>query len=230
MTPRLPDRTVVLGHRGSSAHARENTIEAFRLAMAQGGAGVELDVRRTADDDLVLHHDPEIAGLGQIVGLSASELPDYVPTLSEALVLLSGAIVNVEIKNSPAEPDWDPHDGVAERVAQLVSGIPGIVVSSFNPATVVAVGDHAPDVARGLLLPPGTVIGDVLAEVAATGAWALHPHWSSIDESVVTQVHDAGLAIIAWTVDNADVIRTLASWGVDAVISNDVAAAVEALS
>ncbi|MEE9472681.1 MAG: glycerophosphodiester phosphodiesterase, partial [Acidimicrobiia bacterium] len=48
-----PGRFLILGHRGASAHARENTLEAFALAAEQGADGVELDVRRTADDALV---------------------------------------------------------------------------------------------------------------------------------------------------------------------------------
>ena len=49
-----PDAFLVFGHRGASAHARENSVAAFRLTATQGGDGVELDVRRTADGVLVV--------------------------------------------------------------------------------------------------------------------------------------------------------------------------------
>ena len=55
-------RPLVLAHRGASRAAAENTPEAFRLALALGADGVELDVRRAADGALVVHHDPVLNG------------------------------------------------------------------------------------------------------------------------------------------------------------------------
>src|SRR5512146_3337233 len=57
--PRVPGRPLVLGHRGASAEAPENTLAAFRLAMAQGADGVELDVWRCATGEVVVIHDEE---------------------------------------------------------------------------------------------------------------------------------------------------------------------------
>src|SRR5512142_2887541 len=58
-TPFLPGRTLVLGHRGASADAPENTLAAFRLAVAQGADGVELDVWRCASGEVVVIHDAD---------------------------------------------------------------------------------------------------------------------------------------------------------------------------
>ena len=52
--------TQVIGHRGASRAERENTLEAFHAAVAQGADGVELDVRRTADGALAVHHDAHL--------------------------------------------------------------------------------------------------------------------------------------------------------------------------
>ena len=71
---RADGRPLVLGHRGAPRAARENTVEAFRRAVELGADGVELDVRRTADDVLVVHHDPAVEGVGPIVGATAAEL------------------------------------------------------------------------------------------------------------------------------------------------------------
>ena len=76
---------LVLAHRGGEGPWRENTLAAFAGALAGGADGVELDVRRTADGRLVIHHDAEIEGVGAIHGLRAEELPDWVPGLDEAL-------------------------------------------------------------------------------------------------------------------------------------------------
>ena len=65
----------VLAHRGASKAARQNTIEAFRLAATMGSDGVELDVRRTADGLLVVHHDPYVAD-GRVIGdVQSVDLP-----------------------------------------------------------------------------------------------------------------------------------------------------------
>ena len=67
-------RPLVFGHRGASAAAPENTVEAFSKARALGADGVELDVRRSADGVLMVHHDAEIAGLGALVERSFAEV------------------------------------------------------------------------------------------------------------------------------------------------------------
>ena len=64
----------ILAHRGASARARENTVEAFRLASALGADGVELDVRRTADGALVVHHDPSVDGVGALYESTMADL------------------------------------------------------------------------------------------------------------------------------------------------------------
>ena len=56
-----PDEFLIFGHRGASAHAHENSVAAIRLTAAQGAHGVELDVRRTADGVLVVHHDAQLS-------------------------------------------------------------------------------------------------------------------------------------------------------------------------
>src|SRR4051794_26258624 len=106
----MADRPLVLGHRGAS-HARpENTLAAFAKAREFGADGVELDVRRSADGQLVVHHDPQVEGFGIIYEHDFATLrtarPD-VPTLAEALGACAGMIVNVEVKCLPWEPDAD---------------------------------------------------------------------------------------------------------------------------
>jgi glycerophosphoryl diester phosphodiesterase len=85
---RLDPATAPIGfaHRGASAHAPENTIEAFTLALRLGATGLETDAWLTADREVVLVHDGEIrTGLRKraIIGLARRALPSYVPTLAE---------------------------------------------------------------------------------------------------------------------------------------------------
>ena len=101
--------TLVVAHRGASAAALENTVEAFCRARDLGADWVELDVRRTADGVAVVHHDAHLPDGRRIGGLHAVDLPSHVPGLAEALEACDGMGVVVEIKNLPDDPDFD-HD------------------------------------------------------------------------------------------------------------------------
>ena len=134
-------RPLVLAHRGANRVAPENTVEAFARALALGADGVELDVHRTADAGLVVHHDAEAGGLGVLADRSLTEIREVLPaapTLEEALDVCSGALVNIEIKNLPGDADFDPGESAAGLVVALLAARghrDEVVVSSFNLAT-----------------------------------------------------------------------------------------------
>ena len=112
-------RPLIVAHRGASKAARENTLEAFRLARELGASMVELDVRRTRDGALVVHHDARIAER-PLIDHEAADLPSYIPTLAGALDACHGMDVNVEIKSDPSEPDYDASQRVAMEVVDLL--------------------------------------------------------------------------------------------------------------
>ena len=137
--------TDVIAHRGASRLAPENTTVAFRTAVSVGADGIELDARRTADGVIVVHHDARLADGRVIVDTPWRELPEHVPTLGAALDACAGAWVNVEIKNSPAEPDFDADDRVAvEVLATLAERGAGRWLISSLPS-----GDRRPLPLRG---------------------------------------------------------------------------------
>src|SRR5258708_2874221 len=106
-------RPLVLGHLG-------NTLDAFARSRAAGADGVELDVRRAADGTLAVHHDPIIEGVGKIRDLPGDQLPAHVPTLEQALRECAGLTINVEIKNLPVDPDYDPTEEIVGLVLAAV--------------------------------------------------------------------------------------------------------------
>lgn len=231
---RAPDRRLplVLGHRGASADAPENTLVAFDLAREQGADGVELDVRRCAEGDLVLHHDCALPD-GRVVARTArAELPASVPTLVQALDACTGLLVNVEIKNSPFDPDHDPHRTVADDVVALLrerGGRDRVIVSSFDLATVDRVKALDGAVATGFLTFVDPMGPESVQLAADRGHDAVHPHEGTVDAAFVDFAHDLGLGVNVWTVDDAYRIRALAGFGVDGIVTNVPAAALEAL-
>ncbi len=233
-------RPLVLGHRGSPRRARENTIEAFALAREDGADGVELDVHRSADGVLVVHHDAEIEGFGVLAARDHAEITaafPWLPTLPEVLDECTGLLVNVEIKNSPADADFDPHESVADAVVRLLHArarADDVLVSSFHLPTIDAVHRLDPTVRTGYLtvLHPGPV--DALAAAVAGGHHAIHPFFGVLDEiaapTVVQEAHDAGVAVNTWTVNEPADLTRLAAAGIDAIVTDVPAVARAALT
>ena len=215
----------VLGHRGATGNVPENTIAAFAAARQLGADGVELDVRLTADGQLVVHHDPAVASGAVIASTPRRELPASVPTLAEALEACGRMFVNVEIKNIPIEPGYDPEARVARLAADAVaeSGAEDrVILSSFDLATIDAVHRAHPDIPTGWLTLAGYDQLRAVAAAASRGHRALHPQDPSITPDVVAACQGAGLRVVAWTVNDADRMRALTAMGVDALITDDV--------
>jgi glycerophosphoryl diester phosphodiesterase len=221
--------TLIFAHRGLHTSERENTVEAFRAAGALGVDGVELDVRRSADALLVVHHDPAVAGRA-LAATASTDLPPYIPTLTQALHACAGLRVNVEIKNieHPTEPTYDATGEFARQVVDLLSQLGwtgSVVVSSFDLATCRAVRDADPALLVGWLLLPGS---DVVARAAAArddGFHAVHPHYRSVDRTTVEAAHAMGLAVNVWTVNRPEDIAAMLELGVDYLTSDDPATA-----
>jgi glycerophosphoryl diester phosphodiesterase len=215
--------TTVLAHRGCTHGFLENTLDAFAEAHRLGADGVELDVRLTVDGGLAVHHDAEIPGLGVIGALGVADLPAHVPLLADALAVCDGMVVNVEIKNAPQDPGWDPGEAVAALTAAAI-GEAGwtdrVLVSSFQVPTLLAVQAADPRLALGVLWGFAVDPGRALAEAVEAGFAAVHPFVSCVDAELVGRAHAAGLAINVWTVNAPADLRAMAAYGVDAVITD----------
>jgi glycerophosphoryl diester phosphodiesterase len=197
--------------------------------LTLGADGVELDVRESADRRLVVHHDAEVSGSGLIHECRRDQLPVWVPTLEEALAGCAGSMVNVEIKNVPTDPGYDPANRVSADVAALLGrgGAPGswpaqVIVSSFWPDTLAAVATANGAVALGLLVHPALDVASALEVAADMGCATLNPHHSQVDAALVGRAHDRGLAVMTWTVNSPDEIDAAVEAGVDVVITDRV--------
>ena len=211
---------LVIGHRGASAAAKENTVEAFRLADAMGADGVELDVRRSADGRLLVKHDPLPSTPDELTGL---------PTLAEILASCAGMLVNVEIKNSADELGHDPSAAVVEpTIEEMRRHGPAErwVISSFDWETIERCREVAPDMMTAYLVMDATP--NLIERTAAGGHGAIHPFVRSVTAEVVERCHAAGLAVNTWTCNDPERIGQLADVGVDGVCTDvpDVALSV----
>lgn len=232
----MPTRPLVLAHRGANRRAPENTLAAFAAARAAGADGVELDVRRTADDVLVVHHDSAVEGFGVLREHEHRALveqhPD-VPTLADVLEELRGLLVNLEVKCLPWEPDPDPDHSVVRATVDLVRarGLgESVIVSSFDLGAVDAVRAYAPELETAWLTFGRDPTADAIL-VAESGHPWLHPDREQVardPEAAVAAARAAGVRLDVWTVNDPDEVRRFAVAGVDAIITDtpDVALAV----
>lgn len=220
----------MIAHRGASAAFPENTLAAFRAAAALGADAVELDVRRTADGHPVVHHDAVVPGAGPIVEQSAASLrrlAPWLPGLAEALAACAGMWVDVEVKNSPADPDWDPDDTLLAPVVEEIrrwGRLADVLLTSFNPVTLARVRALDPRLATGWLVDAGHPPAPALAAAAAAGHAALLPHAASLTETAAAQLaaaaRRAGLLLLTWTVDDPGEARRLAAAGLNGIITS----------
>jgi len=214
----------VIAHRGASAAAPENTLEAFRLARVLGADWVELDARRTADGHVIVHHDAHLADGRAIVEVDRAGLPTHVCDLSDALDACEGMSINIEIKNWPADPDYDEADLVAQTVAALVQERRmhhRVLVSCFNYPTLQVTRGLDASIPTALLhLLVDRSWADLAADVAAAGHKALHP-WDGLVDALLMEAAAAhGLEVNVWTVDDPDRMAQLIELGVHGLCTN----------
>jgi glycerophosphoryl diester phosphodiesterase len=131
-------RPLLLGHRGLSAKHLENSMEAFRAALAAGMDGFELDVQPTRDGVCLVLHDEDLArtanGSGLLRRMKAAELPplkngERLPRLADVLDL-PAKLVNVELKG---EPGWQQ----ALAAVEAAEALDRVLFSSFEHSEVL---------------------------------------------------------------------------------------------
>jgi glycerophosphoryl diester phosphodiesterase len=209
---------------------RENTAAAFREAFARGADAVEMDVRRSADGVLVIYHDAVLPDGRPIVEtplVEISRISPWVPRLEEAIAACAGMWINLEIKNSPDEPDWDPECRTAHAVSSAIRDLGiarRVLVSSFHADTITVIAGVLPGVPTGRLVTPGTDPLRAVAGAAAAGRTTVHLHRSDVagDEAgdVMEAAAEQGLLVFVWTVDEPATVVRLAAAGAAGIITN----------
>ena len=215
---------LVIAHRGASTARPENTVEAFAHAVDLGADAVELDVRSSSDSVLVVSHDATYADGRAVCDVAFAARPDGVCGLTEAIGACADLIVNVEIKNMPGGPGFEPDHAIAAAVVEVLAATgftDRFVVSSFNLDTIdrVRLLPGAPPTALltySSALDPATVFGLAVDR----GHRFVHPENGQVDAAYVVAAHEAGLAVNVWTVDDPVRIAELGAFGVDGVVTN----------
>jgi glycerophosphoryl diester phosphodiesterase len=218
---------LIIGHRGASAVALENTMPAFQAAIAAGADGIEFDVRLSSDAVPVIIHDDTLArthGLRRRVAeLTAEEMGRAgVPSLRELLELMSGneLLLCLEIKGSSAE--------LAERCCALVreySFAERVIVECFDLAVI----EKIKTLKTAALFEPRIYADKYVVDRALeVGASVLALHQRLAKAPLIEQAKLAGLRVVVWTVDDPAWLARARSMGIEALITNDPATMIEA--
>lgn len=227
-----PRRIEITAHRGYSAQYPENTLAAFRGAIALGADCIELDVRQTADGVPVVLHDASLLrttgwdrNIGDVTYTEIRNLDDgswysshfsgeRIPTLEEVLRLAkhSGVKLNVELKP-------DGKEALARTVTSLIRryGLRGrCVVTSSNYDLLEEVKRCDSRIKTGYITSfvPTQVTGMKDADAFSVRA-------AFLSAAGVRRLHAADKQVFAWTVNTEDAMRNMIAFGVDDLITDN---------
>lgn len=237
--------TLVAAHRGGAALWPENSLLAFRSAVALGVDFLEFDLHLTADGEVVVIHDPTLdrtsTGRGPVRDLKLADLGsvrlksrdgtvtgEAVPTFAQVLDLAAAGSVQLlpEIK---VGPDQQRYDGIEQKVLALVRSrglLERTTVQAFHPETIRSLHGLEPKVRTMFLVARGDVERERVRPAEAVrrardlGATDLGMNHRLIDADVMAAARAAGIRVSAWTVnEEADILRMM-ELGVDVVMSD----------
>jgi glycerophosphoryl diester phosphodiesterase len=231
-------KPIVIAHRGDSAHAPENTLAAFKMAMDRGAQAIEFDVKLSVDKQVVVIHDQTVDrttnGHGDVRELHLDELQrleagvrfgdkfpsERIPSLEEVFRSIGlGIHMNIELTNYAT-----PQDGLVEEVAKLVTKFhveSQILFSSFFLKNLKIAKRLLPSVPCGLLTWAGLVGIPARNWGWKLGMDALHPYHSDVTKKLVSNVHGAGKRIHVWTVNDRADMERLIELKVDGIFTDD---------
>lgn len=237
----LLPRPLIIAHRGCSATHPENTLAAFKAAIAAGAHMIELDVNLSADRRLVVIHDRTVNrttnGRGAVGDLTVAQLTrldagswfdprfqdERIPTLAQVLDSVRGRLmVNIEIKSEAVE-GHGPVDAVERQVLELVHAMAmddAILISSFAWRVLEKIRRLDARIALGLLCenPADPRAIDCYRRI---DGFSWHPDGRRLTRAQVDAWHDMGACVLPYQVVNRAALQRLLAMGVDGVFVDD---------
>jgi glycerophosphoryl diester phosphodiesterase len=244
-------RPLTLAHRGHSIACPENTLAAFRAAVAAGVDGIESDVHLTSDGHLVMLHDETLDrttnGTGPVAERTLEEVRsleatgtfgerfrgERVPTLDQLLDLAAeaGIVCVIEVKGADHERSLAIAHAAARRLAER-GELGRHLLSSFDQVALGAVRERYPllELAPDRLPEIGHHAPEaVVAQARAIGARVMQVLHTQITRELVEALHAADIALWSWTVNTDAHIAASKALGCDGLMGDDAVALVRAV-
>ena len=236
------NRIIIMGHRGASKIAPENTLKSFKEAIRLKADFVEFDVQETLDGEIVIIHDDNTlrtAGTEGIVKqMTIKELKklnfgngEQIPTLLELIKLAKDKIsLNCEIKV----------EGIAKKIIQIFQDadvLDSTIVSSFLHEELIKIQKIETQLKLATLVP--TKAGKfsdwnykrkLIDYTFENDYYAINPLYKLADKRFIEYAHEKNIKVLPWTVDSGIAMRKLINMGTDGIITNDISRLKEVLN
>ena len=227
--------TLIYGHRGAKGEAPENTLNSFRQCLSHGVNRCELDLHLSADNELMVIHDPTLKRTtgrrGKVVEHSAADLATYdarkncpewvqpcpIPRLEELFEKCAFEHWQLEVKSASRTRAASTVLAIRE-MAQRFGLLDKVMITSSSREVLGAALELTPDIARGLVaeyawLDPLKVAQNYNCELLAL-------NWTLCTPERLTKAQRQGLHVSVWTVNEPALMRRLADFGVDSLITD----------
>ncbi len=232
-------RPIIFAHRGASAYAPENTLAAFKLAIEDGADAIELDVKLSCDDEIVVIHDQTVNrttdGHGDVRRLRLAELKqlnagirfdsafmgEQIPTLTEVFETIGEKIyLNLELTNY-ATPNYELVNRVAAQIKKYHMEN-HVLLSSFLVSNLTRLKFLLPEVPRGMLAAKG-FNGWIARSMFRyqVAPHALHPYFTDVTKNLILKQHYRNRKIFVWTINKEHQMKRLLGLGVDGIFTDD---------
>jgi len=225
---------LIIGHRGASGHAPENTLAAFKKAVALGATFVETDLQLSRDARFVAIHDDSLDrttnGQGKVHDQTLAALRrldagswfgseyagERIPTLEEILEFTkkNDVVFYLELKPSGS---WGGEHALIGALRE--SGeVARVMVISFDPAILAGLRDIEPTLMTGVLYDGQ--LADPLKSATDAGARQVVVRGDLVTPSLINEAHKRDLQVVCWTINQPAHIRLLIAAGVDGIMSD----------
>jgi glycerophosphoryl diester phosphodiesterase len=224
----LRPRPLIIAHRGASGYGLENSLDAFRKAVAMKANMIELDVFTLKDGNVVCFHDGDLKRLtgvaGKIVEYTLAELNQLtladgsrIPLLTEAMKVMDKQLrLNVELKGpGTAEPTYRI---LQQFIREHDWKMEDFHISSFRHDELRTMRELDDHIEIGIL--PNRDLAAALKVGREVAARSINAYHGSLNPDTVAEIHEAGFKIYAWTVNSHQDIRRLLDLGIDGYITN----------
>ncbi|CAM2807386.1 glycerophosphoryl diester phosphodiesterase [Moritella viscosa] len=231
---------MVMGHRGASSIAPENTLAAFQLAEDNNVPWIEVDADMLADGTVVICHDKTLDRCSDHTGLLCDKIVtdlddidagawfgldfvgERIPTLVDLILFTNetGMNLNLELMSGPDKVTTDRLiDGVIRDINHHWQGGQQLLISSFNHLLLAEIKRRAPEISLACLFE-APLPDDWLTSMQYVGAEFIHPKDSGLTEQQVNAMTVAGYSVNVWTVNCLARANQLYNWGVTGICTD----------
>jgi glycerophosphoryl diester phosphodiesterase len=239
----------VIAHKGASGYAPENTMASFKLALEMGVDMIELDVRHTKDEEIIVFHDQTLDrttnGSGDVHDYTLEEIKqldagswydskfsgEKIPTLKEVLDLVDGTCkVLIEIKHMDHPHYHDFSDKLVDIVREEKNGFEWVILQSYENKYLEEAHAYDPRIETKKM-----VIGEDSAPLIAfyietrmhlgrsekeEQLSTINPHYSTLSPRRVFRMHARGFKVFTYPVNTRDEMIKMLNMGVDGIITD----------